>query len=862
MEQPLFKTLNPPDSSFPFPPHRRRHLKSETFCTLVRILSHCYPEPQHPHSNRDSSKKKPGQVTEPELRGEPLCQIGLESETLSIQRDAQSLKGVCVDECFDEDKMEIIGSDIVESTNNEHIQENGIKCGNSLEDKYPSGNVGSVTGDREGQCNVHEISTEKSGNERQVVANKDHHNFEVEALDMSIDIDTMHKFLELDEHNEEGSTFAERYELEEVKHEMQFMGFEKSVANCGTMNSPLCVTVDEEIEEGEISGNFGPVDQSTDLLLEEVSLEKEKVDEELNSEAIINEEPFKEQKGASQEGSTFNNNFVETIDTVCNGAELKLGERNMSEMECNSKMVVCGKSEGAKTAPDYNSELEIGRNKNRASRAIEEFNHPTIPEISGANATENPCTLSTKEDGGIHKKGKRGHLTKERKAKKKLKERIKRAEKNKRLGIKRLKIQPVLKPKTVTYCRHYLKGRCQEGEKCKFSHDTIPLTKSKMPPMEGSPSTANVSKPEMKPSSLLMYTDSEKQLNLHSSSYQKFDSKSGTKMIPPSNNTEQNGAEAILRPALQTPKGISKLMFGKSSLGNPSKLNQASPYPKADGGVKIGLPISHDTPYMAQNLNEISKITAEPKGIHFLSFGKAPLHDSSSKDPFSLPFWRDRISQKSSLGGSSKDKQAALSPKDGDIVQFGNQTGQSTTTDMVHSSEIPERTPAVAPRGINFLSFGKTPLGESSTMKVATSPFNGVGSSVQETVSASKLQIPSAKPWRMLSSSLHPDQSLDRLENEHLKDKSSSALKALLFNTANLAHQEGPLLSNMPESAKKTLQSTLAFAANYESRIKMDAHSTVGADSNKQSSSSKNTSRGSTILDFLYSDTSKSKTKQ
>lgn len=42
------------------------------------------------------------------------------------------------------------------------------------------------------------------------------------------------------------------------------------------------------------------------------------------------------------------------------------------------------------------------------------------------------------------------------------KKRIKRAETNKRLGVKRLKIQPILKPKTVTYCRHYLRGRCQE----------------------------------------------------------------------------------------------------------------------------------------------------------------------------------------------------------------------------------------------------------------------------------------------------------------------------------------------------------------------------------------------------------------
>lgn len=40
------------------------------------------------------------------------------------------------------------------------------------------------------------------------------------------------------------------------------------------------------------------------------------------------------------------------------------------------------------------------------------------------------------------------------------KERKKRAEKNRELGVKRLKLQPLQKPKPVAYCRHYLNGKC------------------------------------------------------------------------------------------------------------------------------------------------------------------------------------------------------------------------------------------------------------------------------------------------------------------------------------------------------------------------------------------------------------------
>ncbi|XP_074280729.1 uncharacterized protein LOC141605744 [Silene latifolia] len=82
-------------------------------------------------------------------------------------------------------------------------------------------------------------------------------------------------------------------------------------------------------------------------------------------------------------------------------------------------------------------------------------------------------------DSSILKNKRGGSASEARKEKKKLKRRKQRAELNRKLGVKRLKLKPIVKPKVVQHCRHYLNGRCLEGEKCKFSHDVVPLTKSK-----------------------------------------------------------------------------------------------------------------------------------------------------------------------------------------------------------------------------------------------------------------------------------------------------------------------------------------------------------------------------------------------
>ncbi|CAO2203788.1 unnamed protein product [Urochloa humidicola] len=88
----------------------------------------------------------------------------------------------------------------------------------------------------------------------------------------------------------------------------------------------------------------------------------------------------------------------------------------------------------------------------------------------------NETPLPDNEAPNPGKKRKRS-MTEARKAKKTENKRKNRAQQRIADGVKRPKIQHVIKPKKP--CHFYDNGKCQQGDKCKFSHDFTPSTKSK-----------------------------------------------------------------------------------------------------------------------------------------------------------------------------------------------------------------------------------------------------------------------------------------------------------------------------------------------------------------------------------------------
>ncbi|KAA8534827.1 hypothetical protein F0562_029731 [Nyssa sinensis] len=107
--------------------------------------------------------------------------------------------------------------------------------------------------------------------------------------------------------------------------------------------------------------------------------------------------------------------------------------------------------------------LETRRNKKQGN-IVKEFDNPAAcpenlalsSEISGETSAEKQGIISTEKDAGVRNRKKLGPLTKETRERK-----SKRKELNKQKRTESLR-------------------RCQEGDKCKFSHDSIPLIKSKV----------------------------------------------------------------------------------------------------------------------------------------------------------------------------------------------------------------------------------------------------------------------------------------------------------------------------------------------------------------------------------------------
>ncbi|KAF2291873.1 hypothetical protein GH714_035948 [Hevea brasiliensis] len=283
--------------------------------------------------------------------------------------------------------------------------------------------------------------------------------------------------------------------------------------------------------------------------------------------------------------------------------------------------------------------------------------------------------VSLKQDAGLRNKKKRGPPSEERKAKKKEKKRKKRAQKNRELGVKRLKLRPVQNPKPLVFCRHYIKGRCQEGENCKFSHDTIPLTKSKpcchfarhsclkgddcpfdhqlskypctnyvstgscgrgedcmfshkLPLKEDFPSASNVSTPDLKPQSLPGTSNSKKQLDSDGTSHHNAKASPDTVGVSSCKNTEHNVAKSVVNPPVLVPKGITFLSAGKSSVAESSHSVPGSSSLTRNEEFKVGNKTDRSASGSIQNSNEIPR--AVPLKSNILSSGESSTDGSRS----------------------------------------------------------------------------------------------------------------------------------------------------------------------------------------------------------------------------------------
>lgn len=906
---------------FSFRPRRRSHLQSETYRMLVHILSHCYDHSQVSlntpitlerlgndkngmeqvtKKKKDKHGKSMGPVTtgnesslhQPTLIGKDsgatsfggrrfcetravISEIDHVMQTEEIE-DILKQNDLMTDDDFDANHSQDGGFgrqqmimdelELIMKGNENHVPDDNINLSvTSLDENQSVNFVAAAVNDQEQQHDLQRIATEEPQSAAKLQEDKEECMQQISrASDMSLDKPLYSEVSKLSENIDDKISFSKTSSFER-NQEMQKkeMEWEKQASCSGVSPISNCIIKDVDIEEGEISGDFWNDDESFNMSLGDVVHSEGKVGEKQVLDHVID-------KRDSQ-------HIFFTADTN-RGREVQLEEHVTNRTLSNTGLVVHRTSTAAVGAGTGKCMYTAGENKQEGigtegiSYQLAYPDNLVPPREMAEKYAEEYQGISSerKLDAVVCNKKKRAPPSEARKEKKKEKKRKQRAKKNRELGVKRLKLHPVVKPKTITYCQHYLKGRCYEGEKCKFSHDTIPLTKSKpcchfarhscmkgadcpfdhqlsnypcanffakgfcnrggdcmfshkIPPKEAIPSVSasDALKPEKNPPSFIGTSNLKKQLSTSETSHQNVDASSYSVGILYSNHSKH-----IIENVLQT-NGSGSPSAGKL-LVQSHKSHQNDSSPKINGSTESWNLNSQGISDKVGNISGIQmKVPAvAPKGLNFLSFGKNSLEDSNNGKLTSLTLKRRNGFKASPFKISSLQDRPTSSSSRNNIIQPGNHSlGASGTNEMLKKSQS-----VAAPRGMGFLSFGQDLIDASIDNKTSGSPssFGFVTSKlVQGNQNGSqKHQNEIQKLQKLPALPVTQGQVLDQLPHGLCKNTSNTSQKALIPALKFAAKLESELEINKSTgcsvvvSHKETRDgSILGGSSNYSSRL-------------------------------------------
>ncbi|KAJ1441328.1 Zinc finger, CCCH-type [Sesbania bispinosa] len=494
------------------------------------------------------------------------------------------------------------------------------------------------------------------------------------------------------------------------KHETQNEGekLEKSSSVNNATNPSNSLIEEGDLEEGEISGDFGMDDNSFDMPSEDGSiLQQMKADEVQKPKNIIGNMVYacKIGSGEKEEGYESTSFMVNSLQDANSSGLVEPSTSDKTGVAYGIKVAISRETIEYDKAGENGSALKPRNSKDRhvgnkgandmpTNLTQNQALHRGSLEETTNNDIGNPSAVKMVD---ASRKRKRGPGSEEKKDKekqmvggsrkkkqspgseekeddiKKINYRKKRAEKNRELGVKRLKLPPVQKLKTIPQCRHYLKGRCHEGDKCQFSHDAVPLTKSK-PCLHFARHSCMKGDDCPFDHQLSKYPCNN---FVSKGSCSRGDACMFSHQVP--TNQDILTPSNVSKPELKSP-----LFSGNTNFNMPLINHACSPVQQNHVTNSTGIHSRINTEHRVTNTLQ-KQPTPVPKGIRFIDVAKL------SPKP-------------------STPKQGMVTPNKKSLVQNETHADQNASGITQNMGEIPKKLPAATPKGINFLSFGKGPV--------------------------------------------------------------------------------------------------------------------------------------------------------
>ncbi|KAK9208839.1 hypothetical protein WN944_001200 [Citrus x changshan-huyou] len=784
-------------TSFCFSPHR--HLKSETYRALVQILSHCYD-----HSQISAAQdSRPGMCGSDELVGPNAAvvdnslaekdkagdedrwfgdaQIVLDEiqDILQVEENGNLLKqelAVCDGDYETGNFDEGLGQQRMLMDELEHIMKGDVILVHEED---------ALVNDRQEHVDIQQIVNVESRSEAELQVDKGDSNLDVpksfdSSVDRNMDSHASKPAEDSEERNSKLRTNSLEFENEMQQKEMEE---EKLVHTNGIIGAHDHRAEDVEVEEGEISGHFEVDEVSIDMIIDNAVVSNEKKeDEEQVSKDVTDKTDFpcNEKCGGTEKFSDSTSVCLNAVDYNANGGTVELQETVRNETQCKTKIFADGTAAMAIDPNRCNSMPGVGRNKRKASRDEE--------GISSFSASLDDSTVQ-KEVVKQRVTQEQGITTKDK-------------------GDKcKFSHDTVPLTKSTKACCHFARNSCMKGDNCPFDHDLSKYPcenfvakgfcnrgdncffSHKLPPKEQDPPTPSTCTPELKPSPPLHASNLLKPLNNNKVSYQNVDALSNHGKVSSFKNIEQSVAKSILKLPALAPKGISYLFLGKSSFLEASNLGQGISSPKKSDSSKFANQTAQIASDSVQTRDETPRrIPVATKGVNFLSFGNRSLEDSSGKKLANLFLNREngaKTSLSNNFGLHEKSSSSSCGENDAEV---GNATTQIFSNSVQKSNDMPKKTqPAITPRGLNFLSTGKALANNTisnNQARLRSSAGDVINRSLEESPNAPNMsQNSSANPWSLPGSSFTLGHSLDHSAQGYYRSTSNSAQRALEFAT-------------------------------------------------------------------------------